>query len=361
MPRSFLRALFRRGLAILLILIVIAPAGARSVAGQSDDGLTGDQRYESPQLGYEVTWDDPWIVGERATRSRDVREDRLVLVHDDTGAELLVHGRFTEDTPQEVVDGIVEDRLGEFEDVVVEDQGRQSGVARAVLSYTGDDGDVQEYLEASSLEEDESVLLVDLIAPSSSFGATVDALGVVELDGDAVFSEEPSLPDRSPDDGTVTPPADEGPNRRRPRLPTDDAAEEPTEEAEAEDAVDGNTFTSPNFGFSISWDEDVWEVTATATDPDFDQLVLDTRDSSLSLSGTTDFDGNVGECLEGVTAFLSAGTEALEIDDIDVLEDEDGDPIEGEERDRAFVANEYTGTFEGDDAQFVYYVECRTL
>ncbi|HEV2109196.1 MAG TPA: hypothetical protein VGR16_13105, partial [Thermomicrobiales bacterium] len=236
---------------------------------------------------------------------------------------------------------------------------------RAVLSYTGDDRDVHEYLEASSLEEDESVLLVDLIAPSSSFGAPVDALGVVELDGDAVFSEEPSLPDRSPDDGTATPPEDEGPNRRRPRLPTDDAAEEPTEEpteeAEPEDAVDGNTFTSPNFGFSISWDEDVWEVTATATDPDFDQLVLDTRDSSLSLSGTTDFDGDVGECLEGVTAFLSAGTEALEIDDIDVLDDEDGDPIEGEERDRAFVANEYTGTFEGDDAQFVYYVECRTL
>lgn len=344
----------------LLMLFTMSPSLVGAAAAQSDDGLTGDQQYESPQFGYEVIWDAPWVVDEGALRSRTDREDRLVLINEDNDAELMIRGVFTEDSARDVVDGLIADREDDEEDVTVEDQ-RRGG---ALISYTNRDGEIVEYIEVSGFDPGESVLIVDLVAPAGDLADTIDALQSVELDGASVLQDEPAAPQSADTADPTETPADEGTVRRRPSFATDEPTEEPTEAAgdgEA-DGIDGNTFSSPNFDFSLSWDEDVWTVEeSNLDDENGDQISLNTRDSFVVFQASSDFGGDVDDCLSSITDFLADGSDDLQIEDVDVIEDEDGDPIEDSSRDRAYVANLYTATFEGDEEQFVYYVECRTL
>ena len=350
---------------IMLALAAMSPLTTAVAAAQSEAGLTGDQSYTSPQFGYEATWDDPWSADERATRSRADREDRLVLIDDDSDAELAIRGRFTEEAPGDVVEELIADREDDEEDVTVEDQRQRAGRASALVSYAGRDGDVVEYVEVTEIDADESVLVVDVVVPAGDFAAALDALTAVEIDGDAVFQDEPVPPDATVDDDPTETPADEGTVRRRPNFPTGDPTEEPTEEptetAGGGEGVDGDTFTSPNFDFSFSWDEDVWSVGDTSIDDDREQISLEARDSNLFFQAESTFNGDVEECLSTVTEVLSEGEADFEIEDVDVLEDGDGDPIEDSSPDRAFVANLYTATVDGEEQAFVYYVECRTL
>jgi hypothetical protein len=352
--RSMLNNVRRLLLAMLTLTIVIPISTPRTVSAQSDDGLIGGERYESPQFGYVVTWDDPWSADERATRSRTNLSDRLVLEFIDAGAELTISGRFDDGEVGEALGDMIEERTNDYGDVTVSDQAERDDIATVSLTYVSDAGEVAEHLEVQPIDAGESVLVVSLVAPLDTFGEVLDALALVEIDGGPVFREEPVAPGAS---GDV---ADRS-TRRRPDFSSTQPTEEETEEADPDAAIDGNTFTSPNFNFSLSWDEDVWEVEDVSLDPDFDQLLLDSGIGSVSFSGTNSFGGDARDCLAGVTGFLAEDTSALEIEDIDVFEDEDGNPIEGEERDRAFVANEYTATFQGDDVNFIYYVECRTL
>lgn len=360
MRRRSTQTLIGQIVAALLILATLAPLRGNAVSAQSD-GLTGDQGYESPQFGYEVSWDDPWSADERGTRTRADREDRLVLRDEGSGAELTIRGLFTEEAPRDVVDGLIADREDGEEDVTVEDQGRRGGRASTLISYTGSDGDVYEYVEVSEIDAGQNVLIVDLVASTGDFADAVDALAAIERDGDAVFQDEPAAPEgTNGGDPTVTPTEDDGSVRRRPNFPTDDPTEEPTAASDQE-GVDGNTFTSPNFDFSVSWDPDIWTVDTTSIDRNGDQISLEARDGSLVLQGESSFGGDLEECVATITDSAAEGTDTVEVTDVEAFDDENGDPIEGSSRDSAYVANFYTATFQGSEEQFVYYVECRTL
>lgn len=354
---------------VLLLLAMVAPLSSVAISAQADAGLTGDQSYQSPQWGYEVTWDDPWAADEGTTRSRPDRDDRLVLIHDDNGAELTIRGELTGDSGRDIVDDLIADREDDEDEVVVEDERRRAGRASALLSYTSNSGDVREYVEVSGLNADEGVLLVTLVARAGAFGDALDALSAVAIEDEAVFQDQPEAGEAaSPDDPTATP-RDEGTVRRRPNFstgeptsePTEDATGEPAETADGADGVDSNTFTSPNFDFSISWDEDFWSVEESSISDASDQLSLNSDGSFLVFQAGTDFNGDVDDCLTTITETLEQGTDDVEITDVDSLEDENGDTIEGSSSDRAYAANLYTATFEGTEEQIVYYVECRTL
>lgn len=340
----------------LMMFMAIAPLQAGTAVAQSGDGLTGDRSYESPQFGYEVIWDDPWSADERATRTRTDREDRLVLVDDDNGAELMVRGLVTTDSARDVLDSVIADRQDSEEDIAVEDQTRRS----ALLSYTTSDGDVVEYVEVSSIDTDQSVLIIDLVTPAGDFTYAMDAVASVELDGDSLFRDEPTVSGSTNGSDSTATPTDEGTVRRRPDFSTGTATEAPTTTADQE-GVDGNTFTSPNFDFSISWDEDVWTVEETSIDQTNDQISLDSSDSYIVFQAGNSFGGDVDACLSAITDTLAEGTDEVEITDFEVLDDENGDPIEDSSRGSAYVANLYTATYQGSEEQFVYYVECRPL
>lgn len=360
------------GVALLLSLI---SGPARPVAAQSDDGLVDETTYTSPQFAYTVTWDTPWVADEAGTRSRPDRDDVLTLRDEESDLPLVVAGIVTDLLPEERLETIVANRTEGDEDLqAVLDPDNDDGFAAALLAYADDGSAVHEYVEISEGEAGEWLRVVDLRVPAEDLTDAFDATGTVEIDGDAAFRGNPSALLDTAGDGDDEDTEDTT-ERRRPRIPTadedDEPAEEPADDEPTDEAtgtaselegVDGTTYTSPNFDHSVTWDEDVWEVDETSVEDGFDRVTLSsTGDSSISLSATTEFDGDVTECLVQVTEFLADGDQDLEITDVDLLDDEDGEPIQGEADDRAFVANEYTGTFDEDDVTFIYYIECRVL
>ncbi|MEJ7763460.1 MAG: hypothetical protein WKF80_11775 [Thermomicrobiales bacterium] len=358
--------------AVLLLSMVSTPA--RPVSAQSDDGLVDDTTYVSPQFEYEVTWDQPWVADEGGTRSRADRDDVLTLRDEGSDVPLVIVGVNTDLLPGERLELIIEDRTASDPDLrVALDPDNGDDFAAALLAYAPDDGaTLHEYVEVSEGEAGEWLLVVDVRVPVEDLAGAFGSSSSVEIDGDAIFQRDPatlldaSAGDDSPGTG----------ERRRPSVPTaepdeeatgesdDEPTEEPTDPgADAQEGVEGDTYTSPNFDYSVTWDADVWMADETTIENGFDVVQLTAQDSTLSLTATDDFGGDLTACLEDVTDFLADGDESVDlvIDDIDTFEDEDGEQIEGEADDRAFVANEYTGTFDGDDVSFIYYVECRTL
>ena len=138
----------------------------------------------------------------------------------------------------------------------------------------------------------------------------------------------------------------------------DDQRDEDT----AETGIDGNQYVSPTYDFSVEWDDDVWTV-----DPDeelinelpddmaLDRLVLDTETSTLYIEGRTDFDdGDLEACVDHD---IDALEQTSEISNLDVREDENGDPMEGETADGAYKV--ITLTLE--DTNLTEYIECRPI
>lgn len=132
---------------------------------------------------------------------------------------------------------------------------------------------------------------------------------------------------------------------------------------ETETGVEDNTYTSPTWGYTLEWDEDVWEPSSDdelIDDADaLDRLLLESEAGLLYVEGVERYDGDIAECVEGETEFFSEGDD---VEDFAPLEDEDGDPIADEEDDRAFAAFTFTLTNDdGDEGELATYVECRVL
>ncbi len=62
------RARLTAGFLLALVIggLVASPVG---VSAQRDNGLTSDTSYESPEFGYEIEWDDPWVAEDDDTES----------------------------------------------------------------------------------------------------------------------------------------------------------------------------------------------------------------------------------------------------------------------------------------------------
>jgi outer membrane protein assembly factor BamB len=128
----------------------------------------------------------------------------------------------------------------------------------------------------------------------------------------------------------------------------------------AQDGVDGNTYVSPQFGYELEWDEDVWDVDDEASDSRDVLVLLETDNSSLVyVEGYEAYDGNPDDCLEGSSDEI-LGADA--VSDVEPLEDEDGDEIAGEDGGVVFAAYSYVyETSEGDEQDRVSYFTCQSL
>lgn len=124
---------------------------------------------------------------------------------------------------------------------------------------------------------------------------------------------------------------------------------------------DEGTYESPTYGYTLSWDPDAWTVEGedeAATNPtDRDFLSLTDVDSTTQLyveGAEGEFD-DTDECVE--TLFPE-----LDVDPADgeIVEDENGDPFEASDDERAYAA--YVIPVElsdGDTQDLVLFVECR--
>jgi hypothetical protein len=121
----------------------------------------------------------------------------------------------------------------------------------------------------------------------------------------------------------------------------------------------GNAYQSPNWGYTLEWDEPGWRAMEVTSDDGLDTLHLRTSRSSLYLIGEDAHRGDPATCLDDWTSALSG---ERDVDNWQPLEDEDGEPVAGERRDRAWAAFSLTyANDEGDEFGYVASLECRTL
>ncbi len=122
--------------------------------------------------------------------------------------------------------------------------------------------------------------------------------------------------------------------------------------------VSGNSYTSPQFGFSISWDN-TWFVADEVSSQDFDQVTLTNGLSYCALVGgpdsATTAEAGLAEIIVGVRA--SKG-----VSDFTPLVDNGNDAIRGGDDQYAFAAFTYTLTLDdGTEASVATYIEVRLI
>src|SRR6187200_2343159 len=95
--------------------------------------------------------------------------------------------------------------------------------------------------------------------------------------------------------------------------------------AQDQSGVNGNTYTAPTFGYTLSWDDEVWEVTDDYSEDGYDGISLASDESLLYIESFYFYQGDPVECLDGErTALANQG----DLADLDPLTNDDGEPIE---------------------------------
>lgn len=144
--------------------------------------------------------------------------------------------------------------------------------------------------------------------------------------------------------------AQDNPTRNR------DTEETPT--PESDEPGEEGTYTSPTYGYSISYD-DSWTIGQEDTQGGYDILKLDSDGSTFYLEGYPDYDGDPETCLDEQ---IDLTENDPSVDDFEILEDENGEPIELRDADQAFALVQVSVTTdEGDTGELVVYLECRPL
>lgn len=124
----------------------------------------------------------------------------------------------------------------------------------------------------------------------------------------------------------------------------------------AESGVEGNSYTSPAFGYSITWDRD-WEVTDEQNDAEYNKIVLANAAQSVYFEGVVD-SSDLDSCVEQI---IQNVTDEDGVSDVEQREDSDG-PIGGSEDGRSWAVYNLTFTgSNGDPINFVEYVDCRPI
>jgi uncharacterized protein len=122
--------------------------------------------------------------------------------------------------------------------------------------------------------------------------------------------------------------------------------------------VAGNTYTSPSYGFALTWGEE-WRVVESVSQGGYDLLHLSNGVSDVYLEGYVGFGGDPVACREDVRSQLEAEEEGNQLS---VAEGDDGAPLEGTDATGAYAV--YDVTVAGDSGSSVdlaVYVDCRTL
>jgi predicted metalloprotease len=124
----------------------------------------------------------------------------------------------------------------------------------------------------------------------------------------------------------------------------------------AESGVRGNSYTSPTFGYSLTWSGE-WEVAEETVGEDgTDALKLTNGVSNVWFEGYSG-DQTPAECLEQSISGFDTNDG---IEDFAQLEGEDG-PLGGESEGRAWGAYSFKLIAEDEEIELAIYLDCRTV
>gem|GEM_PF-1443871 len=332
-------------LTLLLVLSSLLPVAGRAVLAQGTDDGAG---YTDAVYDFEVTWDDPW--------SAQTDEDAAYLALATDTATLLIRGEDDDLSPQDRLQQEVDQVVytdGTTADITSDDEGVAAAEWRS---------DAQSRLvRVIALPDAGANVIVTLVAPGDAFDDSVEDAGTVMLNGDPVLGSASNGEDDADRDDTGDTIGDgsgdddddaDGPNLK---LPTPEPLG---------DGVDGDTYTSPNFGYSFSWDDSIWEIPddGEVSEQGYDLLTLYGPSGNLLIYAFEDYGGDPADCLQGEADYFSFESG---ITDWEQAENADGDPIAGETDDSAYGVYTLTYTDPDDDRgpgrELVDYIECRSL
>jgi len=127
-----------------------------------------------------------------------------------------------------------------------------------------------------------------------------------------------------------------------------------TKDGSSESGVVGNSYTSPNFGYSITWDR-AWTVTDEQNGADGDSLTLSNDVSVVTLSGI-EFPLDLQTCID---SFTQQFVDDEAVSDFGPRQTGDG-PVGGEDDGRLWAVFDFTYTAEDSEPiDFSVYVDCR--
>lgn len=125
-----------------------------------------------------------------------------------------------------------------------------------------------------------------------------------------------------------------------------------------ESGLDDNTFTGPNFGWSVEWDEDVWTFDEEDNSGGSDYASLSTVGDTFAIAqffAAVEFDGDPDDCVVGWEEFIG-GRDG--VDDVEVSDEFD---LPDAPRGAEALTYTYVSTTDDGDLDLVEYVQCQTL
>lgn len=292
---------------VALLLLAMLP-GSTSAQVQ---GTT----YTSVDYGFTVEWTDDWQVLD------DFVESYGIGLSSDDSMIVYIEGYDGDFTPADLLEPLAGDT------VVLDD--RAGEPARA---HYESDGGFHIYMESFSIDGGATTMLVSVLAQEDVLPDAVEyAREEITINGNAAVSGA-SLGGSEP---TETP--------------------EPTVQASSP-----GTFTGPVYGYTVSYDPDIWTLAAEIHEGNVDGVQL-TRDGTAFTIWAWDRYGNDARvCLEGEVAYYSQEMES--VSDWEPALDANGQPLRYESDTLAWGVFDLTYTYEsGNSAPLVDYISCEPI
>lgn len=126
--------------------------------------------------------------------------------------------------------------------------------------------------------------------------------------------------------------------------------------SQAASNVSGNTYTSPDYGYSISWNS-TWTVSDESAKPGYDMIALDNGDSTVYLEGI-DSTSNTDGCVSTMHDQL-AGQSG--VSNVTAYTDEQGDAVAGSSDSRSYAVYQFTYAGKNGDVDLTEYIDCRPI
>jgi hypothetical protein len=324
-------------------------------------GIDGDA-YTSPDHEFSVRWDDQWEAS-ASTGSNEFNELRLTS---DTGAMYIISGSFYDGDAETCLEGEAayfgteDPGIRDWEPAVDAEgepiTGSGENVAYGVftLAYGSDDEsftDLVDYIECRALIPGETTMAILASTTPELYDEHIEAVleitNNIEMpDGsDPVEPADPALPDFSGQDAT--------PDAATPEVdPTEEV--NPTEEPTGQSGLDGNTFVSESFGFSVEVPAD-WSVEDATIEGGDEVLVVSNGLSIITIHATNTYDGDLPGCINFARDLVEteSGYADLRLDATS-----SGEPFQGADDRGAYALFTFTGD---DGEQWAHYVRCEHI
>jgi len=301
----------------------------------SQSGVDGDT-YVGPTYGVYLEFDsDAWDVVEDLSADDNNGRDLLLIEHTDIPIRVYFETYDTVTRASDCLESASEEAYGDADAEIFEDEDGNAiedssrGVAFAAYLFENEDGDeLVAYVECRALPEGAGVFVITMFTfPDEwddAYAELSDILDTVDLEGGS--SSSSNNDDEEDDNGSSNQDDEEDDNGSSDNDDEEDNNSSNNDDEEDSGSSAAGTYESPTYGFTIEYDEDVWE---------------QTDDSSRSGTDTVEFEGDDDVVLT-VTAVEAGSRDDAEscvedqldtYDDVELIQvtnSEDDEPLAGD-------------------------------